>query len=108
MGGYGSKLSARHCKILRKLLKALQYCTQPEEGSQARPCDYNSFTPTTNIELPPPSVETPPPQVTMENLSTVLATYHEQTVQPSLDLLSNHIRQDVYFSLRQAGLCYPL
>ncbi|CAE7464214.1 unnamed protein product, partial [Symbiodinium sp. KB8] len=42
-------------------------------------------------------------QVTMENLSTVLATYHEQTVQPSLDLLSNHIRQDVISRLDKQG-----
>ena len=39
----------------------------------------------------------------MENLSTVLATYHEQTVQPSLDLLSNHIRQDVISRLDKQG-----
>ena len=39
----------------------------------------------------------------MENLSTVLAQYHEQTVQPSLDLLSNHIRQDVISRLDKQG-----
>ena len=54
----------------------------------------NSFTPTTNVDLPAPSVEIPLHQVTVENLSTVLAQHHEHTVQPSLDLLSNHIRQE--------------
>ena len=85
-----------------ELLKAYNTVRNPKKVAKLDPAT-NSFTPTTNIELPPPSVETPPPQVTMENLSTVLATYHEQTVQPSLDLLSNHIRQDVISRLDKQG-----
>ena len=85
-----------------ELLKAYNTVRNPKKVAKLDPATI-SFTPTTNIELPPPSVETPPPQVTMENLSTVLATYHEQTVQPSLDLLSNHIRQDVISRLDKQG-----
>ena len=77
-----------------ELLKAYNTVRNPKKVAKLDPATI-SFTPTTNVELPAPSVETPPPQVTMENLSTVLAQYHEQTVQPSLDLLSNHIWQDV-------------
>ena len=85
-----------------ELLKAYNTVRNPKKIAKLDPATI-SFTPTTNVELPPPSVETPPPQVTMENLSTVLATYHEQTVQPSLDLLSNHIRQDVISRLDKQG-----
>ena len=85
-----------------ELLKAYNTVRNPKKVAKLDPATI-SFTPTTNIDLPPPSVETPPPQVTMENLSTVLATYHEQTVQPSLDLLSNHIRQDVISRLDKQG-----
>ena len=85
-----------------ELLKAYNTVRNPKKVARLDPAT-NSFTPTTDIELPPPSVETPPPQVTMENLSTVLAQYHEQTVQPSLDLLSTHIRQDVISRLDKQG-----
>ena len=85
-----------------ELLKAYNTVRNPKKVAKLDPATI-SFTPTTNIELPPPSVETPPPQVTMENLSTVLATYREQTLQPSLDLLSNHIRQDVISRLDKQG-----
>ncbi|OLP86464.1 hypothetical protein AK812_SmicGene32432 [Symbiodinium microadriaticum] len=85
-----------------ELLKAYNTVRNPKKVAKLDPATI-SFTPTTNIDLPPPSVETPPPQVTMENLSTVLAQYHEQTVQPSLDLLSNHIRQDVISRLDKQG-----
>ena len=84
------------------LLKAYNTVRNPKKVARLDPAT-NSFTPTTNIDLPFPSVETPPPQVTMENLSTVLAQYHEQTVQPSLDLLSNHIRQEVVSRLDKQG-----
>ena len=85
-----------------ELLKAYNTVRNPKKVAKLDPATI-SFTPTTNVELPAPSVETPPPQVTMENLSTVLAQYHEQTVQPSLDLLSNHIRQDVISRLDKQG-----
>ena len=85
-----------------ELLKAYNTVRNPKKVAKLDPATI-SFTPTTNIDLPPPSVETPPPQVTMENLSAVLAQYHEQTVQPSLDLLSNHIRQDVISRLDKQG-----
>ena len=85
-----------------ELLKAYNTVRNPKKVARLDPAT-NSFMPTTNIDLPFPSVETPPPQVTMENLSTVLAQYHEQTVQPSLDLLSNHIRQEVVSRLDKQG-----
>ena len=85
-----------------ELLKAYNTVRNPKKVARLDPATI-SFTPTTNIDLPPPSIETPPPQVTMDNLSTVLAQYHEQTVQPSLDLLSNHIRQDVISRLDKQG-----
>ena len=85
-----------------ELLKAYNTVRNPKKVARLDPATI-SFTPTTNIDLPPPSVETPPPQVTMDNLSTVLAQYHEQTVQPSLDLLSNHIRQEVISRLDKQG-----
>ena len=84
------------------LLKAHNTVRNPKKVARLDPAT-NSVTPTTNIDLPFPSVETPPPQVTMENLSTVLAQYHEQTVQPSLDLLSNYIRQEVVSRLDRQG-----
>ena len=84
------------------LLKAYSTVRNPKKVARLDPAT-NSFTPTTNIDLPLPSVETPPPQVTMENLSTVLAQFHEQTVQPSWDLLSNHIRQEVVSRLDKQG-----
>ena len=74
-----------------ELLKAYNTVRNPKKVAKLVHATI-SFPP---IELALPIVETPPPQVAMGNLSTVLATYHVQTVQPSMDLLSNHIPQDV-------------
>ncbi|CAE7209868.1 eglA [Symbiodinium sp. CCMP2592] len=61
-----------------ELFRAYNTVRNPRKMARLDPTT-NSFTTTTNIDLPAPSVEIPPPQVTMENLSTVLAQYHEHT-----------------------------
>ena len=101
MGGYGPKFPPSFAEF-PDLLKAYNTVRNPKKVARLDPTT-NSFTPTTNIDLPSPSVETPPPQVTMENLSTVLAQYHEQTVQPYLNLLSNHTRQEGVSRLDRQG-----
>ena len=55
-----------------------------------------SFQPSTNVALPEPSpAVTLPDSVTLDNIKDTIRSYHDTTVQPSLDLLNKHIRQEV-------------
>ena len=52
-----------------------------------------SFQPSTNVALPEPSpAVTLPDSVTLDNIKDTIRSYHDTTVQPSLDLLNKHIR----------------
>ena len=61
-----------------------------------------SFQASTNVELPEPTPTVNiPDSVSVDNIKAVIQHYHDTSVQPSLDLLSKHIREEVTHTLLQ-------
>ena len=65
----------------------------------------SSFQPSTNVEVPEPSLTVSlPDTVSVDNIKAVIQHYHDTAVQPSLDLLSKHIRDEVTHRLGRTSL----
>ena len=65
----------------------------------------SSFQPSTNVEVPEPSVTVSlPDTVSVDNIKAVIQHYHDTAVQPSLDLLSKHFRDEVTHRLGRTSL----
>ena len=55
-----------------------------------------SFQASTNVEVPEPAPTVNiPDSASVDNIKAVIQHYHDTSVQPSLDLLSKHIREEV-------------
>ena len=55
-----------------------------------------SFQPSTDLPMPEASPEVKFPEtVTLENLRSTIQHYHDTSIQPSIDLLNQHIRQEI-------------
>ena len=65
----------------------------------------SSFQPSTNVEVPEPSLTVSiPDTVSVDNIKAVIQHYHDTAVQPSLDLLGKHIRDEVTHRLGRTSL----
>ena len=54
------------------------------------------FQPSTDLPMPEASPEVKFPEtVTLENLRSTIQHYHDTSIQPSIDLLNQHIRQEI-------------
>ena len=55
-----------------------------------------SFQLGTDVSMPEPSPEVKFPEtITLDNLRNIIQNYHGFSIQPSLDLLNHHIRQEI-------------
>ena len=65
----------------------------------------SSFQPSTNVEVPEASLTVSlPGTVSVDNLKAVIQHYHYTAVQPPIDLLSKHIRDEVTHRLGRTSL----
>ena len=74
------------------ILKAYKARKKHEKSTRVDTITFTLET-TPHTSLPPPSCEPSLPEfITVDNLKGIITQYHEQTVQPSIKLVSNHVR----------------
>ena len=86
-----------------EMVKAYKTLKNPRKLARLDPTTKTSEA-TPHANLRPPSCEPSlPDTITMDNLKQIITKYHEETVQPSIELVSNHVRQEITTRLASLG-----
>ena len=91
------------CKVLHPCYRHIKP-SAPKKMAKLDTC-LGSFQPSANVALPEPSpTVTLPDSVTLDKIKETIQNYHDTTVQPSLDILNRHIRQEAISRLERSKL----